>query len=123
MCLTRHAVVVRYSTYRSLPDVASALAAAELSAAAGAGGDVEELRARVEADENDLDARHELASALFAAGAHELAIEEALALIKKDRKWNDEAGRVLLLKIFDVLGNTHPAVASGRRRLASIILV
>jgi putative thioredoxin len=42
-------------------------------------------------------------------------------LIRKDRSWNDDAGRLKLLEIFDVLGPTAPEVMEGRRRLSSIL--
>jgi putative thioredoxin len=59
--------------------------------------------------------------ALYAEGRAEAAIEELLELIRRDRAWNEEAGRKQLVKLFDALGPAHPLTAAGRRRLSSIL--
>ncbi len=100
-------------------DVAPALAALEL--AEGGGGDLEPLRARLAVDENDHQARYDLAEGLYAAGQAEEAVELLLDLIRRDRAWNDEAARTLLLKFFDALGNDHELTRSARRRLSSVL--
>ena len=58
---------------------------------------------------------------LFAAGQHETAVDEFLELIRINRSWNEEAGRVQLLKVFDTLGPTHELTVAGRKRLSSIL--
>ena len=104
------------------PDVGAARSALELQeAAAGAAGDIAPLRARLEANENDHEARLELANALYAGGDAEAAIDELLDLVQRDRNWNDEAGRVQLVKIFEALGHGHELTVAGRRRLSSLL--
>jgi len=62
-----------------------------------------------------------LAVGQFGAGLTAQSIDTLLQLIRKDRSWNDDAGRLKLLEIFDALGPTAPEVMEGRRRLSSIL--
>lgn len=96
----------------------SALALAEKAAAAG---DMAPLRAAVEANPADHQARFDLALALYAAGDHEAAIAELLELFRRDRKWNDDAARKQLLEFFDALGPTDPETVAGRRKLSTLL--
>ena len=102
-------------------DVAAARAALELASQAKGAGDVAKLMERLAANPKDHDARLELATALFAAGQVEQAIDQLLDLFKRDRKWNDEAARKQLVKFFEVLGATNPNTVSGRKRLSSLM--
>jgi putative thioredoxin len=83
--------------------------------------DVAALRARVEADPEDLDARLKLAKLDVAAKRYEPALEQLLEIIRRDRKWNDEAGRRTMLAVFDLLGSNAELVSKYRRLLASAL--
>jgi putative thioredoxin len=103
-------------------DLAAARASLELAEAGSkAKGALGELKARIERDPNDLEARYELAAALFAAGEREAAIEQLLEIIRRNRAWNEEAARKQLLKFFEAMGPTDPLTVSARRRLSSIL--
>jgi putative thioredoxin len=103
-------------------ELAAARASLELAEAGSkAKGALGELKARIERDPNDLEARYELASALFAAGEREAAVEELLEIIRRNRAWNEEAARKQLLKFFEAMGPTDPLTVSARRRLSSIL--
>ena len=101
--------------------IAAAISAFELDQAADDAGDWAEFQSKVEADPNDLQARYDLAGALFAAKRHEQAIDELLEVIRRKKDWNDGAARELLIKIFDALGPTHELTVSGRRRMSSVL--
>jgi putative thioredoxin len=88
---------------------------------AKAGGEVETLRQKVEADPNDHQARYDLALAVDAAGDRDGAIEELLRLVKRDRKWNEEAARKHLVTLFEAMGPTDPRTLDARRKLSSIL--
>jgi putative thioredoxin len=104
------------------PELAAARASLELAEAGGkAKGALGELKARVERDPNDFQARYELAAALFAAGEREAAIDQLLEIIRRNRAWNEEAARKQLLKFFEAMGSTDPLTVSARRRLSSIL--
>lgn len=103
------------------PEVDAARAKLALAQQASSAGPVDELRARVAADENDHQARFDLAQALYAAGDVEQAIDTLLDLFRRDRDWNDGAAKAQLITIFDALKPNDPLVAKGRRKLTSMI--
>jgi putative thioredoxin len=84
-------------------------------------GKVPELQARIAANGKDFDARYELAEALFGAGEREEAVDQLLAIMRINRKWNEEAARLQLVKFFEAMGPTDPLTISGRRQLSSIL--
>jgi len=101
--------------------IAGARAMIELKEAGAEVGEAAELRAAVERDPDDLEARFDLALALSAEGAQEAAIDELLELFRRDREWNDGAAKTQLFKLFDSLGAKNAAAQKGRRKLSSMI--
>lgn len=77
------------------------------------------LRALLSQNENNHEARFDLAQALFAGGQAAAAIDELLIILKKDRTWQDEKARLKLLEFFEALGPTHPDTIQGRRKLSA----
>jgi len=106
---------------RSDPAIAAVEAALKLAEEAADTGPVDELRAKVDADPNDHEARYDLAVALSASGDNESAIDELLTIFAKDRSWNDDAARKKLVDLFDLLGPTDPLTVQGRQRLSSLL--
>ena len=102
-------------------DIEAARAQIELARQAAKAGPEAELRAAVAANENDPQARFDLALALHAAGKVDEAVEELLDLFRRDREWNDGAAKAQLFIIFEALKPTDPIVLKGRRRLSSMI--
>ncbi len=102
-------------------EVAGAISAVELLDQAGDTGNLAELRQRLERNENDHQARFDLALALYGEGDSASAVDELIALVQRDREWNDQAARKQLLRIFEALGGSHQLTVDGRRRLASIL--
>ena len=84
-------------------------------------GPVDDLKAKAAADPKDMQARLDLAMAYWAGNQRQEAIDELLAMIKADRKWNEEAARQQLLKFFEALGFTDPLAVDGRKRLSTIL--
>jgi len=107
---------------RDAKELASARTALELAEQnADAVAELPQLQAAVDADANAHADRLKLASALFALGQAEPAIDHLLELFRRDRLWNEEAARTQLLKFFEALGHSHPATVGGRRRLSSMM--
>ena len=103
-------------------EIAAVRAALDLAEAGDkASGAVGEVRARLAADPNDHQARLDLATALFAAGEREAAIDELLDVVKRAREWNEQAARKQLVKFFEAMGPTDPLTLTARRRLSSIL--
>jgi putative thioredoxin len=88
---------------------------------ANARPDVMSLRAALEADPTDAAARQALAAHHALAGDYGTALAEWLELMRRDRKFGDDAGRRALLQAFEVLGEQDPLVIQYRRRMASLL--
>ena len=102
-------------------DLDAARAQLELARQAANAGPEAELRAAVEANPNDHQARYDLAAALLAAGNPKDAVDQLLELFRRDREWNDGAAKAQLFTIFDALKPQDPIVLAGRRKLSSMI--
>ncbi|MCZ7676781.1 MAG: thioredoxin [Roseovarius sp.] len=103
------------------PELEAAHAALQLARQAANAGPVDGLKAAVEADPDDHQARFDLAQALQATGRSDEAVDQLLELFRRDRDWNDEAAKTQLFTIFEALKPTDPVVQRGRRRLSSMI--
>ncbi len=80
-----------------------------------------ELEAKVQSEPNNLQARQDLAIALFASGQQSEAMSHLLESIKIDSSWKENAARTQLLEFFTALGQTHPEVIKVRRKLSSYL--
>jgi putative thioredoxin len=89
--------------------------------AANAHPDVPGLRARLEADPSDSEARHALAAHHALAGDFATALSEWLELMRRDRRYGEDLARRSLLMAFDALGEGHELVLATRRRMASLL--
>ena len=109
--------------FRADSDIAAAITALELAEQSGNAdsGQIAGLQEKLAQNENDHQTRLDLGMALYGAGQTEAALDELLELIRRDRAWNDEAGRKQMVKIFEALGPTDPLVATARRQLSSIL--
>jgi putative thioredoxin len=101
--------------------VAAARAALELAEQATTLGPIVELEQKVAANPLDHQARYDLALALNAQGNREGALDHLLEVVRRDRKWNEDAARKQLVQLFDAWGPTDEATVAGRRRLSSIL--
>ncbi|MEL6874615.1 MAG: tetratricopeptide repeat protein [Pseudomonadota bacterium] len=79
------------------------------------------LKAAVEADPKDHQARLDLASAQIASGDHDGAADNLLAIIAADKEWNDGAAREKLLSLFEMIGLEDEWVANTRRKLSAVL--
>ena len=101
--------------------MAGARAALELAEQAEALGDVAVLIKAVETNPLDHQARFELALALNARSKREDAVDALIAIIRKDRNWNEEGARKQLLQFFDAWGPMDEATLYGRRQLSATL--
>ena len=79
-----------------------------------------ELEARLESDPADSEARFLLALRRVVERDYDAAMGLLLQLMQKDRAYGDDAGRLGLLKVFELLGD-DPRVGQYRRRMASLL--
>jgi putative thioredoxin len=101
--------------------VAAARAALELAEQAKTLGPISELEQKVAANPLDHQARFDLALALNGKGQRSEALENLIAIVRRDRKWNDDGARKQLVQFFDAWGPTDEATIDGRKRLSSIL--
>jgi len=102
--------------------IASAVSQLDLAEAGQkASGQTRQLRARIDANPKDFEARYDLAVAQFASGEREAAIDQLLEIFKTNRGWNEEAARKQLLKFFEAMGPTDPLTLAARRKLSSLM--
>ncbi len=83
--------------------------------------DAIELERRITANENDLDARLQLANLMVSKQQYETALDQLLEIIKRDHAFSAEAGRKTMLSIFNLLGGHGEIVSKYRRLMASAL--
>jgi putative thioredoxin len=88
--------------------------------AAGA-GETAALQARLAADPDDHQARYDLALALDAKADRDGAIAALLELVRRGRKWNEDAARKHLVTLFEAMGPADPRTIAARRKLSSLL--
>ncbi|MDC1382038.1 thioredoxin [Candidatus Puniceispirillum sp.] len=108
--------------FRDKPEIMAAIDTLVLSekVSKSAGG-MEQARAAVLANPDDLSARQDLAMALFALDEKAASMDQLLESICIDRLWNDEAARTQLLEFFKTLGPANPDVIVARRKLSTLL--
>lgn len=111
---------VPVSISKSAP-IEAAFAQIALARQAEKAGPVDDLRAAVAADPENMQLRLDLAQAMHAAGQIAEAVDELLEMFRRDREWNEGAAKAQMFQIFDALKPNDPIVLNGRRRLSSMI--
>jgi putative thioredoxin len=84
-------------------------------------GEAGPLSAKVAANPDDHQARFDLAVVLNAQGKRLEAAEALVALMKRDRAWNEDGARKKLLELFEAWGSKDPATIKGRRLLSAVL--
>ena len=108
--------------FRKKPAIQAAIMALELAErAAGSAGDLDVAKVAVDKNPNDLQARQNLAMALYATGDNAGAMAQLLESIRIDRGWNEDAARLQLLEFFKTLGAANPDVIAARRQLSTLL--
>jgi putative thioredoxin len=79
------------------------------------------LKAAIEADPDDFQARFDLAILLNGTGERAEATDQLIHIIKKKRDWNEEAARKQLVKFFEAWGPKDEFTLQGRRKLSSVL--
>ena len=83
------------------PAIAAVLAAIHVAEQAAEIGDIAPLEKAVADNPADNQARFDLALALNARGDRDAAADRLIEIIKRERKWNDDAARKQLLQFFE----------------------
>ena len=84
-------------------------------------GDPRALEKALSADPDNHEARVKLAKILNVEGDREAATDHLIAIMKKDRAWDDDGARRQLLQFLDVWGFKDPASVAARRKMSAIL--
>ncbi|MFM9942186.1 MAG: thioredoxin [Hyphomicrobiaceae bacterium] len=101
--------------------LAGVQAAIDLAKRGASVGNLEPLRAKLEANPADHQTRIDLAVALAAGGDKAGAVQHLLESFRRDRNWNEQAARKQLVQFFDAWGPKDEATQDGRRKLSSLL--
>ena len=102
------------------PAIAAAWAAVHLAEQAATVGDLAPLRKALAENPDDHQARFDLAVALAAKGDRDDAASQLLEIIRRERRWNEDAARRQLLQFFEAWGLMDPSTVAARRKLSAI---
>jgi len=102
-------------------DYTSLVASIKLLTEAAELSETDELAAQVAANPDDHQARFDLAVKYNAEGKRVEAAETLVALMKRDRTWNEDGARKKLLELFEAWGGKDPATQKGRRLLSAAL--
>lgn len=83
--------------------------------------DAATLAARIEATPGDLPARLDLARVLIARRDYEPALAQLLEIVRRDRTFEDDAGRKTMLSVFEMLADQPEVVSRWRRQLSTAL--
>ena len=84
-------------------------------------GDIDTLRASVDKNDEDYQARFDLALALWAIEKRKEAADQLLYIITADKEWEDDGARKQLVKFFEEAGPMDPFTITARRKLSSLL--
>lgn len=102
-------------------DVKAFKARIGMARSAQSGPPEEELRARIESDPKDMEAREALAAKLAMRNAIGEALEQYYQIMLRDRSYNDDAGRRGMIDLFELLGNDHPLTRQYRSKMFGLL--
>lgn len=81
----------------------------------------EELAQRLEANPDDSEARYQFAALKVMERDYETALENLLTLLRKDRKYGDDAARKAMVQVFDLLGGEGDLVTRYRAKMMTAL--
>ncbi len=87
----------------------------------GDGADVDSLRRQLSSAPDSVELRFRLAQALAAEELYEAALEEFLAVLRKDRAFEDDGARKAMVRIFEVLGPGSELADRYRSEMAKVL--
>lgn len=93
----------------------------ELLEEAAGMGDLTDALAEVADDEANLDARYRTALLLARERRYADALDQAMAILRRDRKFRDDAGRLTMIRIMSLLGKDSEVATRYRRQMFNFL--
>jgi putative thioredoxin len=103
------------------PAVNELIAHLTFAAVADRASTVVSLEQIITANPDDHQARYQLSAQQVLAGDYETAMEHLLELMRRNRSFENDAGRKGLLAVFTLLGNQGPIVNRYRSKMSSLL--
>ena len=82
---------------------------------------LEELLTAVAADDADLEAKYQLAVRHVAAEEYEQALLVCLDILRTDREFREDLGRLTMIRVFEVLGKGNELAGKYRRKMFNLM--
>ena len=82
---------------------------------------LEELQTTVAADDADLEAKYQLAVRQVAAEEYEQALLVCLDILRTDREFREDLGRLTMIRAFEVLGKGNELAGKYRRKMFNLM--
>ena len=83
--------------------------------------ELEELRVASEKQSADLELKYQLAVRCVVSEAYEEALLTCLEILKADRSFRDDLGRLTMIRVFDVLGKGNELAGQYRRKMFNLM--
>jgi putative thioredoxin len=83
--------------------------------------DTRVLEAAIATNPDDLESRYRLSAVRVVNDEFDQALEQLLAILKRDRSFREDAARRGMLAIFQVLGQQHPSTERYQRLMANVL--
>ena len=84
-------------------------------------GTLRDAVAEAEANGDDLDARYRVAVLLASERRYEEALEAAMAILRRDRSYREDAGRLTMIRIMALMGKGSDVAKRYRRRMFNFL--
>ena len=105
---------------RQSDEVAVMLAKIQLATSAADLPAKDELLKAIEKDPKNSKARHQLSTLYSMEGDYDNAMQQLLEIVKRDRQFEDDAGRKTMLKLFELLGDNELVHQYRRKMMAAL---
>jgi putative thioredoxin len=84
---------------------------------AAAMASIDELVQQLQTRPDDLELKYQLSVQQVVTGDYEAALELAMDVLRTDREFRDDMGRLTMIRIFDLLGKGNELVSKYRRKM------
>lgn len=106
---------------RQQAEVAGLLGRLEFLGTAQESADAGTLLATLENEPGNCEARYQLSSLYITQAEYAKALDQLLEIMRRDRKYGDDAGRKGMLKVFEMLGGKGELVSRYRQKMAGLL--
>jgi putative thioredoxin len=78
---------------------------------------IESLQSQLDSDPDSLEAKYQLSVRLLVTGQTEAGLEAAMDIMRSDREFRDDIGRLTMIRAFAMLGRGHELAGKYRRKM------